>query len=91
LPDLSLIMLGAGSSSRFNHQVKKQWLRISHTPLWLYVTQMISKSVDFKQIIVVCSKDELNYMKNFSEDIIFVEGGESRQESLKNALFTCKE
>jgi 2-C-methyl-D-erythritol 4-phosphate cytidylyltransferase/2-C-methyl-D-erythritol 2,4-cyclodiphosphate synthase len=90
LPDLSLIMLGAGSSSRFNHQVKKQWLRISHTPLWLYVTQMISKSVDFKQIIVVCSKDELNYMKNFSEDIIFVEGGESRQESLKNALLHVK-
>jgi 2-C-methyl-D-erythritol 4-phosphate cytidylyltransferase/2-C-methyl-D-erythritol 2,4-cyclodiphosphate synthase len=83
-------MLGAGSSSRFNHQVKKQWLRISHTPLWLYVTQMISKSVDFKQIIVVCSKDELNYMKNFSEDIIFVEGGESRQESLKNALLHVK-
>lgn len=86
LPDLSLIMLGAGSSSRFKLTAKKQWLRTSHTPLWLYATRNVTKNNEFKKIIIVCSADEIEYMKLFDSNYTYVVGGSSRQESLKNAL-----
>ena len=90
LPDLSLIMLGAGTSSRFKMSAKKQWLRTGHTPLWLYATQNITKNNNFKQIIIVCSEDEIGYMKLFNDDFTYIVGGKSRQESLKNALLHVK-
>lgn len=86
LPDLTLVMLGAGSSSRFNQKVKKQWLRIDDAPLWLYATQNLAQNYPFKKVIVVATPDEINYAKKFSNTIIFVEGGDSRQASLQNAL-----
>ena len=86
LPDLSLIMLGAGNSTRFKHSVKKQWLRFEHTPLWLYATRNLTEKLDFKRIIVTGSNEEIQYMKKFSDDITFVKGGVSRQKSLQNAL-----
>jgi len=86
LPDLSLVMLGAGTSSRFKMSAKKQWLRTEHTPLWLYATKNIVKNTTFKKVIIVCSKDEIEYMKLFNSDFTYVVGGSSRQESLKNAL-----
>ncbi|WP_024954397.1 bifunctional 2-C-methyl-D-erythritol 4-phosphate cytidylyltransferase/2-C-methyl-D-erythritol 2,4-cyclodiphosphate synthase [Sulfurospirillum arcachonense] len=90
MPDLSLIMLGAGTSSRFKTSVKKQWLRTEHTPLWLYATTNIIKNIDFEQVIIVCSDDEIEYMKLFEKNFTYVIGGNTRQESLKNALLHVK-
>lgn len=90
LPDLALVMLGAGSSSRFNQRVKKQWLRIEETPLWLLATQNLQRLFPFKQIIVTTTPDEYFYAKKFSDTITFVEGGTTRQESLANALLHVK-
>jgi len=86
LPDLSLIMLGAGSSSRFKMSAKKQWLRIENAPLWLYATKNISDNIAFKKIIVVASQEEIKYMKLFSPSFTYVVGGDTRTQSLKNAL-----
>jgi len=86
LSEITLIVLCAGNSSRFDLTAKKQWLRIDNSPLWLFVTNRIKNFSDFKKIIIASHKDELNYMKNFSDDFIFVEGGDTRQESMKNAL-----
>ncbi|WP_096047842.1 bifunctional 2-C-methyl-D-erythritol 4-phosphate cytidylyltransferase/2-C-methyl-D-erythritol 2,4-cyclodiphosphate synthase [Sulfurospirillum diekertiae] len=90
MPDLALVMLGAGSSSRFNQHVKKQWLRIEDAPLWLFATQNLQQLFPFKQIIVTTTPDEYFYAKKFSESITFVEGGATRQESLANALLHVK-
>ncbi len=90
LPDLSLVMLGAGTSSRFKMSAKKQWLRTGHTPLWLYATQNIIQNHTFNKIIIVCSKEEIEYMKLFNSSFTYVIGGNSRQESLKNALLHVK-
>lgn len=81
-------MLCAGSSSRFGHSTKKQWLRIKHTPLWLFVTQKLSSYYAFDKIVIVGSNEaELRYMKNFCNDeFTFVLGGNTRQASIKNAL-----
>jgi len=86
LLDVALVILCAGNSTRFEKICKKQWLRVANEPLWLNVSKRLSSYSNFSKIIVVAHKEELNYMKNFSDDYIFIEGGETRQNSIKNAL-----
>jgi len=85
LSSTTLILLGAGSSSRFKTTVKKQWLYSGDSPLWLHVAKQFEDSADFKEIIIVSSKDEIHLMKNFAS-YTYVKGGASRQASLSNAL-----
>lgn len=85
LSDLTLILLAAGSSSRFELDVKKQWLRIGHKPLWQYVANKLQKSLLFSKIIITASKDDIEFMKNYAE-FTFIEGGTTRQQSLQNAM-----
>ena len=82
----TLILLCAGESSRFDSTVKKQWLRVDDIPLWLYVANKLSSYLKFENIIIVSHKNEIKYMHNFSDDYTFVVGGNSRQESMNNAL-----
>ena len=86
MSDVTLIILCAGNSSRFEHKAKKQWLRVKNTPLWLDVTKKLASYSDFQKIIITSHKNEISYMKNFSDDYYFVEGGNTRQESIINSL-----
>ena len=81
----TLILLGAGSSTRFGTNVKKQWLVTGDIPLWLHVAEHFEKSASFDNIIIVSSNEEIAFMKNFAS-YNYVEGGNSRQASLANAL-----
>jgi len=85
LSNLTLILLAAGSSSRFELDVKKQWLRIESQPLWQFVAQKLEKTKLFSKIIITSSSDDIEFMKNYA-NFTFIEGGSSRQASLKNAL-----
>ncbi len=85
MTDLTLILLAAGDSSRFKLPIKKQWLRIEHEPLWLYVTNRLKNSNFFSSIIITAHKDEVEFMKMLCDENI-VSGGSTRQESLNNAL-----
>ncbi|WP_457746488.1 bifunctional 2-C-methyl-D-erythritol 4-phosphate cytidylyltransferase/2-C-methyl-D-erythritol 2,4-cyclodiphosphate synthase [Sulfurimonas sp.] len=85
MSDLTLILLAAGNSVRFGQSIKKQWLRIGHKPLWQFVADNFKQSNNFCKIIVVSSKDDIPFMQNYAS-YTFVSGGETRQESLKNAL-----
>ncbi|MGZ8545850.1 MAG: bifunctional 2-C-methyl-D-erythritol 4-phosphate cytidylyltransferase/2-C-methyl-D-erythritol 2,4-cyclodiphosphate synthase [Sulfuricurvum sp.] len=85
MSDLTLILLAAGDSSRFQAPVKKQWLRIGHDPLWLFVTNRITKMHKFAHIIIVSHPEEIPFMQSAC-DYTIVSGGESRQQSLHNAL-----
>jgi len=87
--DITLILLGAGSASRFSLPPKKQWLWIGNRPLWLKVADDFQQLHEFKETIIVSSKDDINIMENFAP-YTFVEGGDSRQQSLKNALKTIE-
>jgi len=89
LPDLTLIILSAGNSTRFGCQVKKQWITIGDTPLWKYVAKRFSDIANFEDIIITASPKEINYMKKNS-DHSFIEGGSTRQESLNKALSLVK-
>jgi len=85
LSNTTLILLGAGSSSRFKTNVKKQWLYSEDTPLWLHVAEHFEKIGDFAQIIIVSAPDEIHVMRNFAT-YTYVAGGATRQASLANAL-----
>ena len=85
MSDLTLILLAAGNSSRFKVPVKKQWLRIGHDPLWLFVTNRITEMFAFTNVIVVAHPDELSFMQQMCDTMI-VAGGTTRQDSLRNAL-----
>jgi 2-C-methyl-D-erythritol 4-phosphate cytidylyltransferase/2-C-methyl-D-erythritol 2,4-cyclodiphosphate synthase len=85
LPTITLILLAAGSSSRFDSSAKKQWLRINHMPLWHFVAQKLEFTNKFSQIIIVSSKDDIAFMRNYA-NYTFVEGGNTRQASLTNAI-----
>lgn len=82
--EISLIMLGAGNSTRFSLPVKKQWIRIANEPLWLFATKNLCNFYPFKKVVVV--SNECEYMRKFAPNFDFVKGGETRQDSLKNAL-----
>ncbi len=86
MSNVTLIILCAGNSSRFMHKAKKQWLRVDNEPLWLNVTKRLESYYDFNKVIVTSHKNELSYMKNFSDELCFVSGGNTRQESIKNSL-----
>lgn len=88
---ISLILMAAGSSSRFaqssptTHAIKKQWLRIGEKPLWLLVADTLSAIYPFVQICITASEQDAPYMQKLCPYTIVV-GGETRQESLQNAL-----
>jgi len=89
LSDLTLVLLAAGNSTRFKVPVKKQWLRIGHDPLWLYVTNRIKESLPDADVILSAHQDEIPFMTPLC-DFTVVAGGETRQQSLKNALKAVK-
>lgn len=89
MQDITLILLSAGTSSRFNASPKKQWLYQDNIPLWLYVAQKFQKEFSFFEIIIVSSSDEIPYMKQFA-DFTYVAGGNTRQKSVQNAIGSAK-
>jgi 2-C-methyl-D-erythritol 4-phosphate cytidylyltransferase/2-C-methyl-D-erythritol 2,4-cyclodiphosphate synthase len=53
--------------------------------LWLYVAEQFEKNALFDEIIIVSTQEEIQVMKNFAS-YTYIEGGDSRQASLYNAL-----
>lgn len=86
MKDITLIVLCAGNSLRFGLKAKKQWIRIGDEPLWLFVTNKLGSYLKFAKVIITAHANEIKYIQSFSEDITFVTGGDTRQESIKNAL-----
>ncbi|HZF71691.1 bifunctional 2-C-methyl-D-erythritol 4-phosphate cytidylyltransferase/2-C-methyl-D-erythritol 2,4-cyclodiphosphate synthase [Sulfuricurvum sp.] len=89
MSDFTLVLLAAGNSTRFKVPVKKQWLRIGHDPLWLYVTNRIKESIPEADVILCAHADEIPFITPLC-DFTVVAGGETRQQSLKNALKEVK-
>ncbi|AKF25425.1 2-C-methyl-D-erythritol 4-phosphate cytidylyltransferase [Sulfurovum lithotrophicum] len=85
MSDITLILLGAGNSTRFKSEVKKQWLYSGDIPLWLSVAERFGAMELFAKIIIVSSAEDIGLMKHYA-DYTYVQGGETRQASLKNGL-----
>lgn len=82
----TIILLGAGDSTRFSHSnlPKKQWLRSQDKPLWQIVYDKFL-ALGFTNILLTATKEEVSYMQNYTSAQIIC-GGESRSHSILNAL-----
>ncbi len=91
-------MMAAGDSTRFCKDLscKKQWLRIDEEPLWLVATRKILHYA-FHQVFITASPADYAYMcsmcpkhieakSRFSIPCNIVQGGNTRTQSLRNAL-----
>ncbi len=83
--NVTLIILSAGNSTRFNYKVKKQWLRIGNKPLWQFVAERFNSIFEFKKTIITANPKEIKLYEKLS-DFTIVSGDKERQLSLKNAL-----
>lgn len=88
--EIALVLLAAGEGRRFAESssihCKKQWLRIGELPLWCFVARQFHTLHRFGQTIVAISPQEVRYAQSFVDDFEVVGGGNTRQESLLNAL-----
>ncbi len=82
---VTLIVLSAGNSTRFDYNVKKQWIRINDKPLWQYVADRFNNFFPFKKTIITAAPDETELYKKLSNYEI-IKGDAKRQLSLINAL-----
>jgi len=83
--DITLVVLSAGNSTRFESVTKKQWLRIDTKPLWKFVADRLNSFYDFKETIITANENDIK-LYNLLSDYTIIKGGETRQLSLKNAI-----
>jgi 2-C-methyl-D-erythritol 4-phosphate cytidylyltransferase/2-C-methyl-D-erythritol 2,4-cyclodiphosphate synthase len=83
--DVTLIVLSAGNSTRFNYPVKKQWIRVKNKPLWQFVADKFNKVYNFKKTIITANEKDVKLYEKISKYQI-IKGDKERQLSLKNAL-----
>ena len=85
---ISAIIVAAGSGKRMGTKVKKQFIILEDKPIIYYSLSEFDKSEFIDEIVLVTSKDEIDYCKelvnkgNISKRVTIVEGGKTRQESV---------
>lgn len=91
------IVLAAGSGSRMNTEVKKQYIDINGKPVLYYCLDVFQKSF-IDEIILVTAKEDMEYCKQeivlrygFSKVHCVVSGGKERYDSVMNGLRMIKE
>ncbi len=78
------IILVAGSGKRMNAGINKMLLEVKGKPLYEYTLNSFLK---FNiPIILVVSKNDYDLIKNRHPELCVVTGGETREESVRNAL-----
>nr|WP_315083332.1 2-C-methyl-D-erythritol 2,4-cyclodiphosphate synthase [uncultured Campylobacter sp.] len=90
MKDISLILLAAGDSSRFELPVKKQWLRVGELPLWQYVAQNIARAHPFKKIVIAVNEEDVSYCKRLYACSLASARGESAECGASEYKFQSK-
>ncbi len=87
--DLYIVILASGIGKRFGEKTPKQLIRINNQPL-IEFSLKTAFSINPTQIILTYPPGMLirfkKILKAYSKSLKFVEGGERRQDSVKNAL-----
>ena len=92
----TLIVLIAGSSRRFGGKVKKQFIKVDNKPIFIHTLCSMLK-FNFKNIVLVSSKDEVNNIKKIIQNcddikigtkksIHYIAGGSERDYSVYEAM-----
>lgn len=82
------LIVAAGAGSRVDLGYNKVFYEVHSKPILLYSVDQFIKDSEFSEIIIVYAKGEYDRMKEVLKDreIILVEGGTTRQESVYNGL-----
>lgn len=91
MKDISLILLAAGDSSRFELPVKKQWLRVGELPLWQYVAQNIAQAHPFKKIVIAVNEEDVSYCERLYACSLASARGESAECGTSEYKFQSKQ
>ena len=92
----SFILLSAGKGLRFGKNTPKQYLLLAGKPMIVYTLERVDKIEEVKEIVIVCEEEYNSLIKQYIKDyricknVVFVEGGKTRQESVYNALKVVK-
>ena len=83
------IILAAGNGTRLSNNIKKQFIKIHDKQLFLFsFGSFCSSNID--KILIVSSKEDINYVRSLVSSnekfLDVIAGGETRQQSVKNAL-----
>lgn len=84
------VILMAGSSSRFGDKTNKQLCLLKDKPIFSYSVDELGKHKSISKLILVINKNNKEeiekYVKSHGIPADFVLGGETRQESVRNAI-----
>lgn len=86
------IIVAGGSSSRMGDGISKQTLRLHGIPVVVHTLLAFERTDSVDEIIVAAKKEEFPLYESFAKDFHItkfkkaVEGGETRQQSVKNAF-----
>lgn len=83
------IILAAGNGTRLSNNIKKQFIKIHDKQLFLFsFDSFCSSNID--KILIVSSKEDIDYVRSLVSSnekfLDVIAGGETRQQSVKNAL-----
>ena len=90
-------ILAAGQGKRFGADVPKQFIEVLSKPVLAYTLETFQRSPDIDAIQIVCRpeyKDRIiEIVRNYRIDKIrwITEGGSTRSESFRNAIFALKD
>ena len=86
------LILAAGKGLRLGNKTPKQFLKVDDKPIFVYPLETFNNSKDIDSIVIVANEDYFSFIKDNAETyginklIGIVQGGESRQESVKRGL-----
>jgi len=84
-----VIIPAAGKGTRFENDLTKQYQLIDGVPLLEHTINLFLDNKDIEKIVLVISSDDSEYQKLAcieNKNIIIIDGGEERQDSVSNAL-----
>ena len=87
------VIVAAGTSNRFSNDLPKQYHKIENIPVLRMTIEKFLHHPAIDAVQVVINKDHTKLYQEVTKglDLLpFVFGGESRQESVRNALFALK-
>ena len=88
-------ILAGGSGSRMgNSERPKQFLMLGDKPIFVHTVEKIMLSQEFDAVLLLCpniwlqqTKDMITkYAADFAQDVIVIEGGNTRSDTVENAI-----
>ena len=88
------VILAGGVGSRMGNREKpKQYINIGDKPIIVHTIEKFCLCSEFEEILILCPKDWIEYTKGLvkkyvseTEKIKVIEGGETRNETIMNAI-----